>query len=186
MLESNTCGKRPNATSEALCHFWHPVARSEEVTDKPIKVKLLDQPLALWRSNGRVAAFYDLCVHRGTPLSLGWLDNGELVCAYHGWRYGADGSCTRIPSLPADRAIPAKARASSFKAEERYGLIWVCLGQPRTDIPEFPPEFHDPAFNWGPFSTHGIWKANAARMLENLADYSHFPFVHPGTLGRSR
>jgi phenylpropionate dioxygenase-like ring-hydroxylating dioxygenase large terminal subunit len=28
-----------------------------------------------------------------------------------------------------------------------------------------------------------LWKANAARMLENLADYSHFPFVHPGTLG---
>ena len=82
-----------------------------------------------------------------------------------------------------DRAIPAKARASSFKAEERYGLIWVCLGQPRTDIPEFPPEFHDPSFNWKPYSTEGLWKANAARMLENLADYSHFPFVHPGTLG---
>jgi len=153
------------------------------VADKPVKAKLLDQPLVLWRSNGRVAVFYDLCIHRGTPLSLGWLDNGELVCAYHGWRYGTDGSCTRIPSLPPDRAIPAKARANSFKAEERYGLIWVCLAEPRVDIPEFPPEFYDPAFNWGPFSTDGLWKANAARMLENLADYSHFPFVHPGTLG---
>ena len=131
MLESNACGARPKATSEALCQYWHPVARSTEVTDKPVKVKLLDQPLALWRSNGQIAAFYDLCVHRGTPLSLGWLDNGELVCAYHGWRYGADGSCTRIPSLPPDRSIPAKARASSFKAEERYGLIWVCLGEPK-------------------------------------------------------
>ena len=79
MLESNTCGARPKATSEMLCHFWHPVARSTEVTDKPIKVRLLDQPLALWRSNGQIAAFYDLCIHRGTPLSLGWLDNGELV-----------------------------------------------------------------------------------------------------------
>jgi phenylpropionate dioxygenase-like ring-hydroxylating dioxygenase large terminal subunit len=183
MLESNTCGARPKATSEALCHFWHPVARSTEVTDKPVKAKLLDQPLALWRSNGQIAAFYDLCIHRGTPLSLGWLDNGELVCAYHGWRYGADGSCRRIPSLPPDRAIPAKARASSFKAAERYGLIWVCLGEPRTEIPEFPPEFNDPAFHWGAYSTEGFWKANAARMLENLADYSHFPWVHPGTLG---
>jgi len=123
MLESNTCGARPKATSEALCHFWHPVARSTEVTDKPVKVRLLDQPLALWRSNGQIAAFYDLCIHCGTPLSLGWLDNGELVCAYHGWRYGADGSCRRIPALPPDRAIPAKARASSFKSAERYGLI---------------------------------------------------------------
>src|SRR6266550_8813574 len=183
MLESNTCGARPKTTSEALCHYWHPVARSTEVKDKPIKVKLLDQPMVLWRSGEKIAAFYDLCIHRGTPLSLGWVDNGELVCAYHGWRYGEDGSCTRIPSLPPDRAIPAKARANSFEAQERYGLIWVCVAEPRADIPEFPPEFYDPAFNWGPFSTEGLWKANAARMLENLADYSHFPFVHPGTLG---
>jgi len=57
------------------------------------------------------------------------------------------------------------------------------LGEPRTEIPEFPPEFTDPAFHWGAYSTEGFWKANAARMLENLADYSHFPWVHPGTLG---
>ena len=88
------------ASTDALRHYWHPVARSEEVRDKPLPAKLLDQPLVLWRTHGRINAFYDLCVHRGTPLSLGWLDNGELVCAYHGWRYAANGSCTRIPSLP--------------------------------------------------------------------------------------
>jgi phenylpropionate dioxygenase-like ring-hydroxylating dioxygenase large terminal subunit len=174
---------RAPVSSEALRHYWHPVARSSEVGDKPVKAKLLNHPLALWRSNGQVAAFYDLCVHRGTPLSLGWLDAGELVCAYHGWRYGRDGSCTRIPSLPPDRPIPAKARANAFSSQERYGLIWVCLNEPRHEIPEFPPEFVDPAFRWEGFSTDGFWKANAARMLENLADYSHFPWVHPGTLG---
>ena len=47
MLDSNTCGARPKATSEVLCHYWHPVARSTEVNDKPVKVKLLDQPIAL-------------------------------------------------------------------------------------------------------------------------------------------
>ena len=58
MLESNACAARPKKTSEALCQYWHPVARSTEVTDKPVKVRLLDQPLALWRSNGQIAAFY--------------------------------------------------------------------------------------------------------------------------------
>ena len=77
MSASNGCGARLNATSEALCHYWHPVARITEVADKPFKAKLLDQPLVLWRSNGRVAAFYDLCIHRGTPLSLGRVDGGE-------------------------------------------------------------------------------------------------------------
>lgn len=183
VMGSNSCGARPQVTSEALCHYWHPVARSRQVADKPVKTKLLNQPLALWRSEGKVAAFYDLCVHRGTPLSLGWVDGGELVCAYHGWRYRADGFCSRIPSLPPDRPIPAKARASSFRVDERYGLIWVCLDEPRAAIPDFPPEYVDPSFRWEPFSTEGSWQANAARMVENLADFSHFPWVHPTILG---
>lgn len=169
--------------NQALAHYWHPVARSREVADRPVKAKLLNQPLVLWRSHDRVCAFYDLCLHRGTPLSLGWLENGELVCAYHGWCYGSDGACTRIPSLPADRPIPTKARAQAYHVQERYGLIWVCLSEPRGGIPEFPPEYYDPEFRWEGFETDGVWQANAARMLENLADYSHFPFVHPNTLG---
>src|SRR5882724_4335942 len=183
MPDSNACGARSKATSEALCHYWHPVARSTEVTDKPVKVKLLDQPIVLWRSSGKVAAFYDLCIHRGTPLSLGWVDDGELVCAYHGWRYRKDGSCSRIPSLPPDRPISTKAVARPFRAEERYGLIWLCLDEPQAGIPAFPQEFEDPLFRWDPYSREGFWHANAARMLENLADFSHFPWAHPGTLG---
>jgi phenylpropionate dioxygenase-like ring-hydroxylating dioxygenase large terminal subunit len=166
-----------------LRQFWHPILWSKELTDKPVAAKLLDQPLVLWRSNGKIAAFYDLCIHRGTPLSLGWVSGDQLVCAYHGWNYAADGRCTRIPSLPPDREIPAKARATAYRVRERYGLIWVCLDEPTQDIPEFPPEFDDPTFNWEPYTSEGQWRANAARMIENLADFSHFPWVHSGILG---
>ena len=167
----------------ALRQFWYPVLWAKEVTDKPVAAKLLDQPIVVWRSNGKVAAFYDLCIHRGSPLSLGWINGDQLVCAYHGWNYGSDGSCTLIPSLPPDREIPPKARAKAFHVQERYGLIWICLGEPRRDIPEFPPEFTDPNFNWEPYTSEGQWRANAARMIENLADFSHFPWVHAGILG---
>jgi phenylpropionate dioxygenase-like ring-hydroxylating dioxygenase large terminal subunit len=166
-----------------LRQFWHPILWSKELTDKPVAVKLLDQPLVLWRSNWKIAAFYDLCIHRGTPLSLGWVSGDQLVCAYHGWNYAADGHCTRIPSLPPHREIPAKARATAYRVRERYGLIWVCLDEPTQDIPEFPPEFGDPTFNWEPYTSEGQWRANAARMIENLADFSHFPWVHSGILG---
>jgi phenylpropionate dioxygenase-like ring-hydroxylating dioxygenase large terminal subunit len=183
MPEANSCGARPKTISQALSLYWHPVARSTEVTDKPVKTKLLDQPIVLWRSSGKITAFYDLCIHRGTPLSLGWVDGGELVCAYHGWRYREDGACSLIPSLPPDRPIPAKALARSFYVDERYGLIWVCLSEPKAAIPDFPAEFDDSSFRWEPYTREGFWHANAARMLENLADFSHFPWVHPGTLG---
>jgi len=168
---------------KGLRHYWHPVARSHEIDNKPVAVKLLDQPLVVWRSREQIAAFYDLCIHRGTPLSLGWLKGDELVCAYHGWHYAADGSCTRIPSLPAGHTIPAKAKARSYRAAERYGLVWVCLDEPRAEIPAFPEEFNDPSYNWDAYSSEGQWQANAARLTENLADFSHFPWVHPGILG---
>lgn len=136
----------------ALWHYWHPVLWSREVTDKPVPVKLLDQPLVIWRADGEVSAFYDLCLHRGAALSLGWMNGDRLVCGYHGWNYAPGGRCTLIPSLPRDHEIPAKARAKAYNVQERYGLVWVCLDEPRQDIPEFPPEFEDPSFNWEPYT----------------------------------
>jgi phenylpropionate dioxygenase-like ring-hydroxylating dioxygenase large terminal subunit len=176
-------GAKQSNGAEVLRDYWYPVAKSSEVGDQPFKFTLLDQPIVLWRSNGQIAAFYDLCVHRGTPLSLGWIADGQLVCAYHGWRYRADGACSLIPSIPAGQPIPAKAKARAFKALEKYGLIWVSLGEPKGEVPEFPAEFSDPAFIWQPYFSEGRWNANAARMFENLADYSHFAWVHPGILG---
>lgn len=67
-----------------LTHYWHPVAWSRDVAEKLLAVKLLDHPVVLWRSESGVVAFHDLCIYRGTPLSLGWCENGRIVCAYHG------------------------------------------------------------------------------------------------------
>ena len=55
-----------------LRRCWHPVGYSSEVKDAPRATTLLDEPLVLWRdSAGAAHAFRDVCVHRGTALSLG-------------------------------------------------------------------------------------------------------------------
>jgi phenylpropionate dioxygenase-like ring-hydroxylating dioxygenase large terminal subunit len=165
----------------ALRDYWHPVAYAAQLAEKPLARTLLDERLALFRIDGRPVCLRDLCIHRGTPLSLGWVEDGEVVCAYHGWRYDASGACTRIPALPADRPIPSRARAEAFLAEERYGILWVCLGEPVADIPEFP-EHDDPAFTITTMQVEG-WNASAARSIENFVDQAHFPWVHEGILG---
>src|SRR5262245_57565537 len=119
----------------ALRQYWHAVAASEEVQAAPVPVTLLGERLVLVRLAGRLACFRDLCIQRGTPLSLGWVDGGELVCAYHGWRYDDTGACTRIPSIDPSREIPKRARVTAYAVEERYGLAWVCLESPRAPIP---------------------------------------------------
>jgi vanillate O-demethylase monooxygenase subunit len=76
----------------AFRRFWHAAAYSNEVTPGPKRVIVLDEPVVLVRLAGEVRAFPDLCVHRGTALSLGWVENDDtLRCAYHGWTYGPDG-----------------------------------------------------------------------------------------------
>jgi phenylpropionate dioxygenase-like ring-hydroxylating dioxygenase large terminal subunit len=166
-------------TDEPLRNYWHPVATSNELGSVPLAASLLDERIVVWRTKDNVAAFRDLCVHRGTALSLGWIEDGHLVCPYHGWTYGPDGNCVRIPSLPAGHAIPAKARATAvFKAHERYGLVWVCLAEPRGPIPEIP-ELEDPNYHTF-FHSAEVWETSAARMIENFIDTSHFPYVHPG------
>ena len=105
---------------EPLRPYWYPLALSSDVVDKPVAATLLGERVAIYRAGGKVRALRDLCVHRGTPLSLGWIDGETLVCAYHGWGYAPDGACTRIPSLPPGRSVPPKARVDAFHADERY------------------------------------------------------------------
>lgn len=168
--------------TEQLATYWHPIARSEAVGDVPVRSRLLGQDLVAFRSQGRLAVFHDVCIHRGTALSLGWVEGGVLTCPYHGWQYDGTGACVRIPSLPPDHAIPAKARARTYAASDAYGLVWVALAPSPSPLP--PPE----GFGWdeegfrsfviGPYE----WDASAGRVAENVLDFSHFPWVHENLL----
>ncbi len=161
---------------------WHPVAWSRDVADRPAAAMLLGEPLALWRDRGgAMHAVADLCIHRGTALSLGWIDGDEIVCPYHGWHYATSGACTLIPQLEDPTRIPAKARVDAFRCCERYGLVWVALDEPRFALPEIP-ELEDGDWRIVPCGPYG-WDCDASRQVENFTDFGHFPWVHPGLLG---
>ncbi len=161
---------------------WHPVAYSRDLGAQPIARTLLGERLVLWRDSHAIPhAFVDLCIHRGTALSLGTVQQDQIVCPYHGWRYDTTGACTAIPQLSDPTKVPAKARATSFRCLERYGLIWVALDEPRWHLPEVP-EVESTAWTTvltGPFP----WHSDSSRQVENFTDFGHFPFVHPGLLG---
>ena len=164
-----------------LIDDWHPVCRSQDVGEGEVHgTRLLDEDLVIWRHNGSVMAWRDLCVHRGTRLSLGRVEDSCLVCPYHGWRYDDSGRCVLIPAHP-DTRIPARARVATYQAKEKYGLVWVSLGRPDRDIPPFP--------DWdkedyrkvlcGPYE----FTAGGPRTIENFLDIAHLSFVHDGLLG---
>lgn len=168
--------------TNALRACWHPVAYSTEICDGPYSSRLLGEQIALWRNaEGEMQAVADLCIHRGTALSIGRVVDGDIMCPYHGWRFRGDGACTLIPQRENPHNIPAKARVKAYCAQERYGIVWVALDEPRWDLPEIPefdqPEYH--IVSTGPYE----WDADASRQLENFTDFGHFPWVHTGLLG---
>jgi phenylpropionate dioxygenase-like ring-hydroxylating dioxygenase large terminal subunit len=88
-----------------LRRFWYPVMRSSQLNGEPEPFQLLGSDIVLWRgANGEVTCFQDRCRHRTAKLSLGFIEDGRLVCGYHGWAYRPDGICVLIPQ----RANPKK------------------------------------------------------------------------------
>jgi phenylpropionate dioxygenase-like ring-hydroxylating dioxygenase large terminal subunit len=165
-----------------LRRYWHPVAAEDDVGDAPVGTTLLGEHIVLFRSEGSVHAFKDLCAHRGAKLSLGHLNGGRIVCPYHGFTYDHTGSCVYIPSQPRDaQRIPARLALQRYRCAVSCGLVWVALDEPVADLPTFP-EFEDPRFRVH-LAFRQFWAASAARFTENATDFSHFPYVHPGTLG---
>ncbi len=141
---------------------------------------MLGEVIVVWRSSDEFFAWRDLCVHRGTRLSLGRLVDGVwLECPYHGWTYGTDGRCVLMPSHPG-QTPPKKARVVVYRAAAAYGVVWVSLGNGAHRIPTFDL-LEDPThqvLTAGPYRV----KASAPRIVENFLDVGHFPFVHEGIL----
>lgn len=164
-----------------LINLWYVAEWSETLKDKPVKVKMLGQNFVLFRdAQGKANCLSDVCIHRGGSLSGGKCIDGNVACPYHGWQFDGDGKVQFIPSEGRDFRIPDRARVDAYPTEERYGMIWVFLGdlpeEERPPIPPFP-EYDDP--NWRAITDEWVWKAEAARVIENGIDLAHASFVHP-------
>ena len=169
---------------QALAPHWYPVAFSHEVKDQPLAVQLLDEKLVVWRTrDGAVQIARDLCLHRGVPLSMGWVDGDELVCKYHGFRYGQTGQCVKIPAHPG-AAIPPKLCLRMHPAREAFGLIWTqVVPTPNATFPDFA-EWNAPGYTQVLPDSISM-NSSAGRQVEGFLDVSHFATVHATSFGEA-
>ena len=158
---------------------WYAVLESGDVKNKPVAIKRLGQSLVLWRDrDGNLVCMDDRCAHRGAAPSLGRVLEGEIACIYHGFRYGADGQCKRIPCAGRDAAIPPALKVPTHHVMEKYGIVFLWWGEEPETFPE-PPWIDDiPADPRECKTRTEIWPFNYVRSIENQLDSHHWAFVH--------
>jgi 5,5'-dehydrodivanillate O-demethylase len=157
--------------------FWVPVIRARDLKPGQAKpVEILGEKFTAYRGEdgmSRLAEFR--CAHRGTQMSLGWVEGDGLRCRYHGWRYDGTGRCVEQPNE--DRPFCEKVRLRMYPAREYAGLVFAYLGDG-----EAPPFRHYPDFD-----LPGVIVADPPEVLpcsfwnrlDN--DHAHVPWVHRAT-----
>lgn len=171
---------------QRLLKFYHPVARSQDLQNRPIRVRLIGQDWVIFRTSADadadVVAFLDRCPHRNAPLSLGTCVESGIECAYHGWRFSNDGDLTLVPALGVGAVLPSKAKLiKAAKVTERYGLIFLAPLAPSADLLEITQDA-DPSFMSGSLSPIDV-RQHAGYLADNFLDMAHFPFLHRATFG---
>jgi len=166
-----------------LINNWYVAASSHEVkTSLPLGVKMLGVDFVLYRDEqGAAVCLSGVCCHRGGILSDGVITKGCVACPYHGWEFAGDGACVNIPALGVEAKIPKRGRVDSYPVQEKYGWVWVFLGdlpdEERPAIPDLFSEFDDPQ-TWARVPFQFEAKCNWMRMEENSLDTAHTNFVH--------
>ena len=113
-------------------HDWICVARSSQLPGPGdhVAVDVVDQPVIVIRDDdGTVRAMSNVCLHRSMPLVSGPGSARWIVCPYHRWSYGRDGSLHTAPMMDgADGFDPGACRLPQLAVEEWEGFVFVSMG----------------------------------------------------------
>jgi vanillate O-demethylase monooxygenase subunit len=164
-----------------LRNAWYVAEIASAVGRNLVPARILGEPVVLFRrQDGTPVALEDACPHRKLPLSMGRLKGDEVECGYHGLTFDGSGACTRVPG--AER-IPHVARVQSYPLVERYGFLWIWMGDAKLADPakitkvEF---WGEPG--WGANEPDSmLFDCNYLYITDNLLDPSHVSWVHQGS-----
>jgi phenylpropionate dioxygenase-like ring-hydroxylating dioxygenase large terminal subunit len=166
-----------------LRNCWYVASWSSDLTSAPLGRRILNDPIVIFRSStGEPVALSGRCPHRFAPLHLGKVIEDRIQCPYHGLRFNSAGACVFNPQ--GNGATPSALRVRAYPLIERYGALWIWMGDPqRADAAQIPdyPFLADPRLARIEGYLHS--KANFELLTDNIMDLGHVDFLHAGSLG---
>ena len=100
-----------------LMNTWYVACTSADLGTKPLGRTVCNQRMVFFRdAQQQAVAVEDFCPHRGAPLSLGRVQDGKLVCGYHGLEMGCKGKTVHMPG----QRVQGFPSISAYEVLERY------------------------------------------------------------------
>ena len=78
-----------------------PSIRPQEIAEGAAKLlRTRGEEMAVFKSNGQLYGIQNICPHEGGQLCNGWIENGEVVCPLHRYKFDLKtGACSTDPKL---------------------------------------------------------------------------------------
>lgn len=108
---------------------WMCVARGEEIASAGdyMTFRMVGEPFVITRNEqGAIAAFANVCAHRGVEVASGEGNTKEFSCPYHGWLYDLNGRLVGAPYMKEAEGfgIDLNAGVSCGVALAMYGTAY--------------------------------------------------------------
>lgn len=164
---------------EYLRRFWQPVAYMREVSETPMRVRIMGEDLVVFRDrSGAVGVLHLHCQHRGTSLEFGRVEEHGIRCCYHGRVFDVDGTILEMPGERAADKLMKRFKQGAYPVHIFGGMVFIYMG-PIEKKPPFPQ--YDKFFLPGMKLLAGPrmpFACNWVQVKENAMDPAHTAILH--------
>ncbi|MBV9557356.1 MAG: Rieske 2Fe-2S domain-containing protein, partial [Pseudolabrys sp.] len=159
--------------------FWLPIDNSANIAPGRAKpIRIMSEEYVLYRgASGHAQVTAARCPHRGAQMHLGWVEEDNIRCVYHGWKFDCTGQCIEQPAEQA--GYNEKVKLRTYPTREHMGLIFAYFGP--GEAPAFPP--YPESAGEGVIDPWPVYDVpcNYLQCFENSMDEVHVAFTHaPG------
>ena len=173
-----TCVGPGTPAGELLRKYWHPLIPSIQIgMGEAKRAKLLGEDLVVFRlEDGSVGVMDEHCPHRKASLAFGFVEEGGIRCAYHGWKFAPNGKCIDQPFEPEASHFRDRIKQKAYRIEDFCGMLWIYMGpEPAPLLPKYKLFNIRTGLRWIMYSDI---KANWLQLVENMHDGQHVYYLH--------
>lgn len=64
-------------------------------------------------ADGQLSALDNVCIHRGGPLSQGLVEDGKIICPWHGWAFDLSTGCAAHNDAQKAKKFPLRVQGET-------------------------------------------------------------------------